>query len=142
MTLGLRVDRGTAQMHAVVRLLYSRLVAEVRRKTAEALTDGDGAVHPVDDTPELNNRAVASTLNNPAVVHRYGRIDQVARSAAARESVLYLQLQAASTRRHAKPESLRVSGSLTALARWLHSHLGGRWTQRVQALAHPRCVLG
>ena len=40
--------------------------------------DFNGAVHCVDDTPELDNGAVAGALDDPAVVHGDGRIDQVA----------------------------------------------------------------
>ena len=36
------------------------------------------AVHCVDDTPELDDAAVARALDDPAVVHGDGRIDQVA----------------------------------------------------------------
>ena len=35
-------------------------------------------LHRVDDTPKLDNCAVAGALNDPAVVHGDGRIDQVA----------------------------------------------------------------
>ena len=44
--------------------------------------DFNGAVHRVDDTPELDNCAIAGSLDDPAVVHGYGRIDQVASEAA------------------------------------------------------------
>ena len=40
--------------------------------------DFNGAVHCVDDTPELDNCAIARALDDPAVVHGDGRIDQVA----------------------------------------------------------------
>ena len=40
--------------------------------------DFNGAVHRVDDTPELDNCAVAGALDDAAVVHGDGRIDQVA----------------------------------------------------------------
>ena len=40
--------------------------------------DFNGAVHRVDDTPELDDCAVAGALDDPAVVHGDGRIDQVA----------------------------------------------------------------
>ena len=42
------------------------------------LLDFNGAVHCVDDTPELDDAAVARALDDPAVVHGDGRIDQVA----------------------------------------------------------------
>ena len=44
----------------------------------EAVLNLNGAVHCVDDTPELNNRAIAGALDGPTVVHGDGRIDQVA----------------------------------------------------------------
>jgi hypothetical protein len=54
----------------------------IRRDPSVALDhrflDFKGRVHCVDDAPELDNRAVASALDNPAVVHGDGRIDQVA----------------------------------------------------------------
>ena len=40
--------------------------------------DFNGAVHRVDDAAELDDRAVARALDNPAVVDRDGRVDQVA----------------------------------------------------------------
>jgi hypothetical protein len=40
--------------------------------------DFNGAVHCVDDTPELDDAAVAGALDDPTVVHGDGRIDQVA----------------------------------------------------------------
>ena len=40
--------------------------------------DFNGAVHCVDDAPELDDAAVAGALDDPAVVHGDGRIDQVA----------------------------------------------------------------
>ena len=40
--------------------------------------DFNGAVHRVDDTPELDNCAIAGALDDAAVVHGDGRIDQVA----------------------------------------------------------------
>jgi hypothetical protein len=56
--------------------------ALVRRDPSVALDhrplDFNGAVHCVDDTPELDNCAVAGALDDPAVVHGDGRIDQVA----------------------------------------------------------------
>ena len=40
--------------------------------------DFDGAVHGVDDAAELDDRAVAGALDDAAVMHGDGRIDQVA----------------------------------------------------------------
>ena len=40
--------------------------------------DFNGAVHRVDDTPELDDRAVAGALDDPAMVDGDGRVDQVA----------------------------------------------------------------
>jgi hypothetical protein len=40
--------------------------------------DFDRAVHRVDDTTEFNDAAVASALDDAAVMHRDGRVDQVA----------------------------------------------------------------
>ena len=40
--------------------------------------DFNGAVHRIDDTPELDDAAVAGALNDPTMVHGDGRIDQVA----------------------------------------------------------------
>ena len=40
--------------------------------------DFNGAVHCVDDTPELDNCAIAGALDDAAVVHGDGRVDQVA----------------------------------------------------------------
>ena len=40
--------------------------------------DFNGAVHRVDDTAELDDAAVAGALDDAAVVHGDGRIDQVA----------------------------------------------------------------
>ena len=56
--------------------------ALVRRDPSVALDhrplDFNGAVHCVDDTAELDNAAVAGALDDAAVVHGDGRIDQVA----------------------------------------------------------------
>ena len=56
--------------------------ALVRRDPSVALDhrplDFNGAVHCVDDAPELDNCAVAGALDDAAVVHGDGRIDQVA----------------------------------------------------------------
>ena len=56
--------------------------ALVRRDPSVALDhrslDFNGAVHRVDDTPELDNCAIAGALDDPPVVHGDGRIDQVA----------------------------------------------------------------
>ena len=56
--------------------------ALVRRDPSIALDhrslDFNGAVHCVDDAPELDNCAIAGALDDPAVVHGDGRIDQVA----------------------------------------------------------------
>ena len=40
--------------------------------------DFDGAAHGVDDAAELDNRAIASALDDSAIVHGDGRVDQVA----------------------------------------------------------------
>jgi hypothetical protein len=40
--------------------------------------DFDGAVHRVDDAAEFNDCAVAGTLDDAAMVHSNGRVDQVA----------------------------------------------------------------
>ena len=40
--------------------------------------DFNGAVHRVDDTPELDNCAIAGALDDPSVVHGDDRVDQVA----------------------------------------------------------------
>ena len=40
--------------------------------------DFNGAVHRVDDTPELDNCAIAGALDDAPMVDRDGRIDQVA----------------------------------------------------------------
>ena len=40
--------------------------------------DFNGAVHRVDDAAELDDAAVAGALDDPAVVHGDGRVDQVA----------------------------------------------------------------
>jgi hypothetical protein len=59
-----------------------KFYAFVRRDPSVALDhrplDLNGAVHCVDDTPELDDAAVAGALNDPTVVHGDGRIDQVA----------------------------------------------------------------
>ena len=56
--------------------------ALVRRDASVALDhrplDLNGAVHRVDDAPELDNCAVAGALDDAAVMHGDGRIDQVA----------------------------------------------------------------
>ena len=56
--------------------------ALVRRDLSVALDhrplDFNGAVHCVDDAPELDNCAVAGALDDAAVMHGDGRIDQVA----------------------------------------------------------------
>ena len=56
--------------------------ALVRRDLSVALDhrplDFNGAVHRVDDTPELDNCAIAGALDDAAVVHGDGRIDQIA----------------------------------------------------------------
>ena len=56
--------------------------ALVRRDPSVALDhrplDFNGAVHCVDDTAELDDAAVAGALDDAAVVHGDGRIDQVA----------------------------------------------------------------
>ena len=40
--------------------------------------DFNGAVHRIDDAPELDNCAVAGALDDPAMMHGDGRVDQVA----------------------------------------------------------------
>ena len=40
--------------------------------------DFNGAAHCVDDTAEFDDAAVAGALDDAAVMHRYGRVDQVA----------------------------------------------------------------
>ena len=56
--------------------------ALVRRDPSVALDhrslDFNGAVHRIDDTPELDDAAIAGALDDAAVVDRDGRIDQVA----------------------------------------------------------------
>jgi len=56
--------------------------ALVRRDLGVALDhrslDFNGAVHCVDDTAEFDDAAVASALDDAAVMHCDGRIDQVA----------------------------------------------------------------
>ena len=56
--------------------------ALVRRDPSVALDhrplDFNGAVHCVDDTAEFDDRSVAGVLDDATVVHRDGRIDQVA----------------------------------------------------------------
>ena len=56
--------------------------ALVRRDPSVALDhrplDFNGAVHCVDDTAELDDAAVAGALDDAAVVHGDGRVDQVA----------------------------------------------------------------
>ena len=56
--------------------------ALVRRDPSVALDhrplDFNGAVHCVDDAAELDNCAIAGALDDPAVMHGDGRIDQVA----------------------------------------------------------------
>jgi hypothetical protein len=48
-----------------------------------------GAVHCVDDAAEFDDRAVASALDDAAVMHRDGRVDQVAakRPKASKDSI-------------------------------------------------------
>lgn len=119
--------------HQGAGLFVGRLVAGERRNCG-SLDVGDGAVHPVDDTLELDNRAVASTLNDPAVVHRNGRIDQVASK---RSRARIPSLSAAASREYLTTRETRIASSfgvsLTALApkqpgresqwlwAWLHS---------------------
>ena len=43
-----------------------------------AVLDFNGAVHCVDDTAELDDAAVAGALDDAAVMHGDGRVDQVA----------------------------------------------------------------
>ena len=66
-----------AEMHA-----DAKFDALVRRDPSVALDhrplDFNGAVHCVDDTPELDDAAIAGALDDAAVVHGDGRIDQVA----------------------------------------------------------------
>ena len=56
--------------------------ALVRRDPSVALDhrplDFNGEVHRVDDTAELDDAAVAGALDDPAVMHGDGRIDQIA----------------------------------------------------------------
>ena len=56
--------------------------ALVRRDPSVALDhrslDFNGAVHRVDDTPELDNCAIAGALDDASVVHGDDRVDQVA----------------------------------------------------------------
>jgi hypothetical protein len=40
--------------------------------------DFDGAVHRINNAPELDNCAVARALDDPAMTHGDGRVDQVA----------------------------------------------------------------
>ena len=60
----------------------SKFDAPVRRDPSVALDhrslDFNGAVHRVDDTPELDDAAVAGALDDAAMVHGDGRIEQVA----------------------------------------------------------------
>ena len=66
-----------AQMNA-----DAKFDATLRWKAGIALDhrplDFNGAVHRVDDTPELDNCAIAGALDDPAVVHGDDRVDQVA----------------------------------------------------------------
>ena len=68
--------------HLVAAFAHSKFDALVRCDPSVALDhrplDFNGAVHCVDDTPELDNCAIAGALDDPAVVHGDGRIDQVA----------------------------------------------------------------
>ena len=56
--------------------------AALRRQAGVALDEAvlhlDGAAHRVDDTPELDNCAVAGALDDAPVMHGEERIDQVA----------------------------------------------------------------
>ena len=56
--------------------------ALVRRDPSVALDhrplDFNGAVHCVDDAAELDNAAVAGALDDPAMMHGDGRVDQIA----------------------------------------------------------------
>ena len=56
--------------------------ALVRRDPSVALDhrplDFNGAVHCVDDTPELDNCAIAGALDDAPVMHGDGRVDQIA----------------------------------------------------------------
>ena len=60
----------------------AELDALVRRDLGVALDHRllhfDGAAHRIDDAAELDNAAVAGALDDPAVMHGDGRVDQVA----------------------------------------------------------------
>jgi hypothetical protein len=60
----------------------AELDALVRRDLGVALDhrplDFDGAVHCIDNAPELDNCAVARALDDPAMMHGDGWVDQVA----------------------------------------------------------------
>jgi hypothetical protein len=60
----------------------AELYAALRRQAGIALQHRrlhlDGTAHGIDDTPELDKRAIARPLHDAPVMHRDGRIDQVA----------------------------------------------------------------
>ena len=91
--------------------------ALVRRDPSVALDhrplDFNGEVHCVDDTAELDNCAIAGALDDPAVVHGDGRIDQVAseRPQPRQNPVLVGSGQAANSRPRRTPRSRPVFGS-------------------------------
>ena len=80
--------------HLVAAFAHSKFDALVRCDPSVALDhrplDFNGAVDCVDDTPELDNCAIAGALDDPAAVHGDGLIDQVAseRPQARQNSVL------------------------------------------------------
>ena len=91
--------------------------ALVRRDPSVALDhrplDFNGAVHCVDDAAELDDAAVAGALDDAAVMHGDGRIDQVAseRPQPRQNPVLVGSGKPANSRPRRTPRSPRVFGS-------------------------------
>src|SRR5215469_11931022 len=75
--------------------------------------DFDGAVHRVDDAAEFNDAAVASALDDAAMMHGDGWVDQVAPKGPkpCEDAIFVRASKAGSSRRCRKPRSRPVSGS-------------------------------
>ena len=54
--------------------------------------DLNGAAHRAYDAPELDDAAITGTLDDPTVMHRDGRVDQIAaKGAKAREDSIFIR---------------------------------------------------
>ncbi len=94
----------------------AKLDAPVGRHAGVALDHGvlhfDRAAHGVDDAAELDDRAVAGALDDAAVMHGDGGIDQIAaqRAQPRQRAILVRAGEPADSRPRPRPGSPRFSG--------------------------------